>query len=26
MGRVVWTGNSQELRANEGVQRRYLGV
>ena len=25
-GRVVWTGSSQELRANEDVQRRYLGV
>jgi branched-chain amino acid transport system ATP-binding protein len=25
-GRVVWTGNSAELAANEDVQRRYLGV
>ena len=25
-GRVVWTGTSAELSANEGVQHRYLGV
>ena len=25
-GRVVWTGSSAELSANEGVQHRYLGV
>ena len=25
-GRVVWTGNSTELEANEDVQHRYLGV
>ena len=25
-GRVVWTGTSADLRANEGVQHRYLGV
>jgi branched-chain amino acid transport system ATP-binding protein len=25
-GRVVWTGNSAELSANEDVQHRYLGV
>ena len=25
-GRVVWTGSSVELSANEGVQHRYLGV
>jgi branched-chain amino acid transport system ATP-binding protein len=25
-GRVVWSGSSQELRANEDVQHRYLGV
>ena len=25
-GRVVWTGTSAELAANEGVQHRYLGV
>lgn len=25
-GAVVWTGTSQELRANEDVQHRYLGV
>jgi branched-chain amino acid transport system ATP-binding protein len=25
-GRVVWTGNSPELEANEDVQHRYLGV
>jgi len=25
-GRVVWTGTSLELSANEGVQHRYLGV
>ena len=25
-GRVVWTGSSSELAANEDVQHRYLGV
>ena len=25
-GRVVWTGTSADLSANEGVQHRYLGV
>jgi branched-chain amino acid transport system ATP-binding protein len=25
-GRVVWTGTSAELAANEAVQHRYLGV
>jgi len=25
-GRVVWTGSSADLAANEGVQHRYLGV
>ena len=25
-GAVVWTGTSEELRADEGVQHRYLGV
>ena len=25
-GAVVWTGNSDQLRANEDVQHRYLGV
>ena len=25
-GRVVWTGSSEKLRANAGVQQRYLGV
>ena len=25
-GRVVWTGTSPELAANEDVQHRYLGV
>ena len=25
-GRVVWTGSSAELEANEDVQHRYLGV
>jgi len=25
-GRVVWTGNSAELRASEDIQHRYLGV
>jgi branched-chain amino acid transport system ATP-binding protein len=25
-GRVVWTGSSADLSANEGVQHRYLGV
>jgi branched-chain amino acid transport system ATP-binding protein len=25
-GRVVWTGSSPELEANEDVQHRYLGV
>ena len=25
-GRVVWNGTSAELAANEGLQRRYLGV
>ncbi len=25
-GRVVWTGTSPDLSANEGVQHRYLGV
>ena len=25
-GMVVWTGKSDELRANEDIQHRYLGV
>ena len=25
-GRVVWTGNSRELSANQELQHRYLGV
>ncbi len=25
-GRVIWTGSSAELAANEDVQHRYLGV
>jgi branched-chain amino acid transport system ATP-binding protein len=25
-GRVVWSGSSPELAANEDVQHRYLGV
>ena len=25
-GKVVWTGGSQELKANEDLQHRYLGV
>ena len=25
-GRVVWTGSSEELKASEEVQHRYLGV
>lgn len=25
-GRIVWTGNSQELRDNTEIQHRYLGV
>ena len=25
-GRIVWQGNSDELRANEDIQHRYLGV
>ena len=25
-GRVVWTGNSEELKSSEDVQHRYLGV
>jgi branched-chain amino acid transport system ATP-binding protein len=25
-GRVVWTGSSADLAANEDVQHRYLGV
>ena len=25
-GKVVWTGSSPELKENEELQRRYLGV
>jgi len=25
-GRVVWTGDSTDLAANEEIQHRYLGV
>jgi branched-chain amino acid transport system ATP-binding protein len=25
-GRMVWQGNSEELRTNKDIQQRYLGV
>ena len=25
-GHLVWTGNSDELRADEEIQHRYLGI